>query len=218
MTKVRRKRIYKDTEYAEYLYAGDIGKMTIPELKNYIKSANVAISKSRGSGYEAVEKSYRYMVSKYGERRVFNKETGHYETRLKLGFKGATREDLLEKAYQMQGHIRIDAYTNEGRKRWRKIKESTLEALYETTGVKLTKKQYNEFKNVIAGVRDIVEEFGSDNIARLYEETEKKTGRGINLITVLRDVYESRNGSWQQKDFVQAAYDILNQYLTENAY
>ena len=218
MTKVKRKRLYKDTEYAEYLYSGDIGKMSVKELKEYIKKASVEVAKSRNSDYDAVNKSYNFIARKYGERRVRNPETGFMETRLKLGFKDATKEELQERAYQLRGHIRIDAYTNEGKKRWRKISEATLDALEESTGVRLTKKEYNELRNIIADIRDIVEKFGSDNVAKLYEYAKDRTGRGINLVNVLRDVYESRGEAWQKKDFTRAAYDVLDDLLVRGDY
>lgn len=215
MTKSKKKRLYSGTSYESYLYSVNIKKMNNKQLREYIRNASKEFEKSRNSDFDAVNTSYRFIAKKYGTRRSFNKDTGRYESHLTLKLKEKNREELREMAYQLQGHIRIDAYTNEGRKRWRAVTDDILESLEENTGVKLTRKQYNELRHVIAGIRDIIEKFGSDAIAKIYEHTVNSGGKGINLINVLRNVYESRSDGWDKDDLTQAAYDAIDNLLSK---
>ena len=80
----------------------DLSKITVSELKDYIRVASNKLSTARNSRYKAIAKSYSFIAEQVGTRRVKNQQTGHYETKLILGFKGMKKNQLLSRAMLLQ--------------------------------------------------------------------------------------------------------------------
>lgn len=199
----------------------NLSNMTTAQLKDYIRQASDKIVTARNSRYKPVAKSYEYISVVTGTRRVVNKKTGKYETKLILGFskKWMNKSELLKRARLLQGHFRIDVYSRNARQAQKKISDELLEQFYQRTGIRFTAKEFNEFKTVAASIRDIIEKFGSDNVAKIFEYTKTFGGETVystNLGSIMRQVYDSSSGL-DQKELVDAVYKYIN-WLLGTAY
>jgi len=195
----------------------DLSSMTVAELKNYIRQASDRMVSARNSRYKAVAKSYEYISVITGTKRTYNKATEKYETRLVLGFSKSwmKKGELLKRARLLQGHFRIDVYTRNAKKYRRQVTSKMIEDLYQRTGIRFTEKEFNDFKAVSASIRDIIEKFGSDNVAKMFEYTKTFGGDSVyktNLGSILRQVYEDSEGL-QKRDLVEKAYKYIDWLL-----
>lgn len=190
--------------------------MTVKELQNYIRSAASKIIKDKNSRFKAVSSSARYIAESLGERRMKDKETGHYVSKLKLGFKGLRKSDLLQRARMLQGHFKIDVYSKDAKNYYDKITDEALDAFETNTGVRLTKEELADFKVMVAGIKDIIEKFGSDNVAKLFDEVSDKQGKSgrMTLGSILREVYSISHGG-STRDLLDSAYTYIEMLYGE---
>lgn len=186
--------------------------MNVNELKRYIREASGKVVKDRSSRYKSVKSSAEYIIESIGVRYVKNKKTGKYTAKMKLGFSGMRKTDLLQRARLLQGHFKIDVYSRNAKEYIDKITEEAMDALYKNTGIRIeSKEKMAEFKLLMSQIKDIVEKFGSDNIAKLYDELDKSEGSRslITLGMAIREVYENLPEGATQRD----AMDSLTTYL-----
>ena len=189
----------------------NLADMTTNELKNYIRSASKKVAKDRGSRYHAVSQSAEYIAKSIGMRSMRDRETGKIRRELKLGFKGMKKRDLLQRARMLQGHFKIDVYSRDAKRYAEEVTEQTLESFERNTGISLTADEFAAYKSMISGIKDIVEKFGSDNIAKMYEEMNRKQGAigGLKLGTILREVYSEAPEGLSQRDLIDMVSDYL---------
>ena len=190
----------------------NLGTMTTNELKNYIRDASKKVAKDRGSRYNAVSESAEYIAESVGMRSMKDKETGKIRRELKLGFKGMRKKDLLGRARLLQGHFKIDVYSRDAQKYIDQVTEEAMERLYQNTGVKLeTKEEMANFKLTMSQIKDIIEKFGSDNIAKMYDEIKQSHGErsAMTIGMAAIEVFDNLPKGVSQKD----AMDALSTYL-----
>lgn len=195
----------------------DLSKMTVPQLKDYIRQASVRISKDKNSRYKAVSKSYSYISQVTGWRRTYSKKTGKYETKLVLGFSGMNKKQLISRARLFQGHFRIDAYSRRAKQEQKRVTERTLSNFYQRTGITLNKEEMADFKQVAASIKDIIEKFGSDNVAKMFDYVNKVGGDTFSrtsLGSIIRVIYDNwKDMDVEQKDLVEAVYQYIDYML-----
>lgn len=195
----------------------DLSKMTVPQLKDYIRQASDRIGKDKNSRYKAVSKSYSYISQITGFRRLYNKKTGRYETKLVLGFSGMNKQQLLSRARLFQGHFKIDAYSRRAKQEQKRITERTLANFFQRTGIALNKEEMADFKQVAASIKDIIEKFGSDNVAKMFDYVNKVGGDAFSrtsLGSIIRVVYDNWKGQGLEKeDLVEAVYAYIDYEL-----
>lgn len=186
--------------------------MNVNELKRYIREASGKVVKDRSSRYKSVKSSANYIMESIGVRYVKNKTTGKYNAKMKLGFSGMRKADLLQRARLLQGHFKIDVYSRNAKEYIDKVTEEAMDALYKNTGIRIeSKEKMAEFKLFMSQIKDIVEKFGSDNIAKLYDELDKSEGSRatMTLGMAIREVYQNLPKGVLQRD----AMDSLTTYL-----
>ena len=195
----------------------NLADMSVKELKAYIRAASQKVSSDKRSRYKAVSSSAKYIAESIGERRTKNKVTGHYRSQIILGFDGMTKKDLLQRARMLQGHFKIDVYSRNAREHINKVTEESLESFEKNTGVSLTKEEFADFKVMIGGIKDLIEKFGSDNIAKMYDEINMKGGKSgrLNLGAILREVYDHVPEGSRKSDLLDEAYTYINMLYAE---
>lgn len=196
----------------------NLANMTVPQLKDYIRQASDRIGKSKNSRYKAVAKSYAFITSQTGTRRLYNKNTGKYETKIILGFSGMKKQQLLSRARMMQGHFKIDVYSRNAKKEQRKVTKKSLDNFFQRTGLRFNEKEMAEFKQVAASIKDIIEKFGSDNVARMFDYVNKVGGdtfSGTSLGSIIRMVYDyaPKGDGVEKQDLVDAVYQYIDYML-----
>ena len=196
----------------------DLTKMTVPELKDYIRVASNKLSTARNSRYKAIAKSYKYIAEQVGTRRVKNQQTGHYETKLILGFKGMKKNQLLSRARLLQGHFKVDVYSRRAKQERKKITKKTLDNFFQRTGIRLTTDEMADFKQVAASIKDIIEKFGSDNVAKMFDYVNRVGGDRFSrtsLGSIIRQVYEyaPKGEGVEKQDLVDAVYQYIDYML-----
>lgn len=199
----------------------DLSRMTANELKEYIRVASSRMMTARNSRYKAVAKSFEYISKVTGTRRMFNKETGKYETKLILGFGKMKKPDLLHRAKLLQGHFRIDVYSRRSRKERERITQKTLDNFKERTGIELTKEEMADFKQVAASISDLIEKFGSDNVAKMFDYVNRVGGDTFSrtsLGSIIREVYlhSPKGAGVEKRDLVDAVYQYIDYMLGQD--
>ena len=197
----------------------DLSKMTVPQLKDYIRQASNRVSRDRNSRYSAVSKSYSFIAKQTGSRRLYNRETGKYETKLTLGFAGKNKKELLSRARLFQGHFKIDVYSRRATTERNKVTQKTLDKFLKNTGISLTQDEMADFKQVAASIKDIIEKFGSDNVAKMFDYANNVSGDSVSRLTlgsIIRTVFDNKGKGLEKKDLVEAVYQYIDYMLGMN--
>ena len=196
----------------------NLSSMTVGELKDYIRVASDRMKTARNSRYKAIAKSYDYISKQVGTRRLYNKDTGKYETKLILGFGKMNKKQLLSRARLLQGHFKIDVYSRRAKQERKKITEKTLDNFFQRTGIRLTADEMADFKQVAASIKDIIEKFGSDNVAKMFDYVNRVGGDTFSrtqLGSIIRTVYDvaPKGEGVEKQDLVDAVYAYIDYML-----
>ena len=177
--------------------------MTVKELKNAIRWANIRISeayekigkkkKANKTDKMLAEKKVAIMQHKYGAGRNLT---------LKLGFRGKRKRELETQLSEFESFA--DFLESTG-KRTRQRKASQTHTAYtsfkDNYGMKNLKySDYKELVTIFGAVgRKIVDQFGSDNIIELYNTADKEERADFlnNMLDVLND---SKGQGWTMEE------------------
>lgn len=189
----------------------NLADMKVSELKSFIRKASEKIAKDKRSRFKAVSSSAEYIGKLLGIRKFKDKKTGKRKVSLKLGFKGMRKNDLLKRARLLQGHLKIDVYSKEAKKHREKVTEEALESFERNTGISLSPEEFADYKELASGLKDIMEKYGSDNIAKMYDEVNQKGGTSgrLTLVSILREVYNNSPGA-DRRTLLDKAYEYIN--------
>lgn len=189
----------------------NLSKMKVSDLKAFIRKVSQKVARDRRSKFKAVAASADYIANLTGIRKYKDK-SGKRRVSLKLGFTGMRKQDLLARARMLQGHLNIDVYTKDAKRYAEEIAEETLKTFERNTGFSFTAEEFHDFKSVLAALKDLIEKFGSDEIAKMYDEVNRRGGRTgrLTLGSILRNVYDDNKGADKQT-LIEAAYKRINE-------
>lgn len=188
----------------------NLANMKVSELKSFIRKVSEKIARDRRSRFKAVSSSADYISNLLGIRKYKDKK-GKRKVSLKLRFKGMRKNDLLKRARLLQGHLKIDVYSKEAKKYREKVTDEALESFERNTGISLSPEEFADYKELASGLKDIMEKYGSDNVAKMYDEVNQKGGTSgrLTLVSILREVYNNSPGA-DRRTLLEKAYEYIN--------
>ena len=184
-------------------------KMTVADLKSYIRGATTLLNMQGEGSSRPVQQSISYVKNKLGT----NKRTGE----LKLGFKGKRKADLLRQARLLKGHAVISKdYGDRSEYAKEKVKKA-YDKFKENTGAEVDFNDYVWFAEHMGDLRDIIEQLDSDQVVALYDTYKSEPAAKASLFDLLRETYNemtAKGGGFDREEF----YDNMFEKLEELVY
>ena len=200
----RKKRVpsFKNKTYRE-MSNMRVEEMTVSTLKQYIRDMAVRVGKNVNSSMKPVASSARYVVNQFGTYRRKG------VTYMKLGFSGARKSDLVQKAQRLRTFAKNYATNSENRKK----KNSRYSKAYDTFTKNhgyMEPDEYDEFFRCMSELGTLFKEEGSPLI-NLYYEFRSYGLKPRTFADLVKEVVKEYAGRGTHEDVIDEVYRRLQQ-------
>lgn len=169
----------------------DFDKMTVRELRNYIRDMSKRVVSQMKSTNARIAKHARDLVNEIGTYRRNRK------TYLKLGFGKARKADLISRAEQLRGfsNTYIDTKFQLDEQHKKAFESFKKNKRFGKIFKDMTEREYDQLVRAMDSIQDIVEDFGSEVVRLYYEYIYRKNKSPKILATVFKEAYDELAGS-----------------------
>lgn len=169
----------------------DFDKMTVRELKNYIRDMSKRVVSQMKSTNAKIAKHARDLVNEIGTYRRNRK------TYLKLGFGKARKADLISRAEQLRGfsNTYIDTKFQLDEQHKKSFESFKKNKRFGKMFKDMTEREYDQLVRALDSIQVIVEDFGSESVRLYYEYIYRKNKSPRILATVFEEAYDELAGS-----------------------
>lgn len=169
----------------------DFDRMTVRELKNYIRDMSKRVVSQMKSTNARIAKHARDLVNEIGTYRRNRK------TYLKLGFGKARKADLISRAEQLRGfsntyvdtNFKLDEQHRKAMETFKNLKQ------FKSKFKNITEREYDDMVKIMDSVEDILEDFGSE-VAELYHDYIYRKHKSPKILAdLIREAYDELSGT-----------------------
>lgn len=199
---------YKDIDFENKniyeLSRLNVNNMSTRQLRKFISTAVGIAEESFDTSNEQLEKSLRIVTGKTGTKEY------NGQTRIVKGYSNMNRQELLERARLLQGHLGIDVFTNRAERDYKDLNEETMRKISEALAMDIGEDEFAGLWNLIHEVTNLFKSFDSTDVASLYEDA-RDTGKDAGDVLVTIVEFMQSHGGMIHKD----AMDMLGQILRD---
>ena len=180
----------------------NVEDMTVKQLKSYIREMTVRVAYNTRSSMKAVSSHAKYIINEFGTYRRKGK------TYVRLGFSGARKSALIEKAQALRSFAKTYATNFENRKKKNTRHSKAYDSFVKNHGY-VSEDEYDKIFTTMNELGTLFKEEGSPLINLYYEFRNHKGFNVRTFVDIVKEVMSDLAGEGTHEDVIDEVYRRL---------